>query len=101
VVAQQAVHLPAGFLGLPVQLHHEVDHADAVRPAIDEVAEEPQSCLATGPIRILVDQACSTQRALELGAVPVHVPDHVGPLLIPHEGDDTSMASRMAARYAQ
>jgi hypothetical protein len=76
VVAEQGLHLAAGVRSLFGQPHDQVDDADAVRTAVDEVTQEPQVGVAAGPGRLLVDQSGVGERGEQLVEVPVHVADH-------------------------
>ena len=64
---------PPASRRLLAEAHDQVDHADPVRPAVDEVAEEPQLGLTTGPVPFLVDQLGDVQGSGQLCEVPVHV----------------------------
>ena len=77
MVAQQGPHLAAGGRCLGGQPSNVVDDADAVRAAIDVVAEEPQPRLAARPAVRVVHQAGLAQRPAQLVAMAVNVGDDV------------------------
>jgi hypothetical protein len=77
VVAHQRLAVAAGRGGLRGQPHHEVDDADAVGPAVGEVAEEPQPRGPRRPAAVDVDEALLPQRGDELVEIAVDVTDDV------------------------
>jgi hypothetical protein len=74
VVAHERLAVAAGRGGLGGQPHHQVDDADAVGPAVGEVAEEPEPRGARAPAAGRVDQTLLPQRGHQFVQVAVHIP---------------------------
>ncbi len=75
VVAQQAGYLPTGLLRLGLEAHNQVEDRNAVRAAIDEVADKPEDCAPAGPGVVLIDQVCIAQQLDEFFHLPVDIAD--------------------------
>ncbi len=56
MVAQQRLYAAARALGLSLQTHEEIYHADAVRPSVYIVANKPERRLAARPCQVVADQ---------------------------------------------
>ena len=70
MVAEQAANRAAA---LPFQPTDEVDRADPVRASIDEIAEEPQACVAATPALGSVHEPGGPQEPGQHVAVAVDV----------------------------
>jgi len=70
VVPEQAAYRP-----FPFEPHHEIDRSDPVRPAVDEVAEQPQPRVPTRPAQPAVDEPGAAQQRDEGVEMPVDVAD--------------------------
>ena len=85
VVPEQAAHRAAA---LALEPPHEVDRADAVGAAVDEVAEEPETCVGARPRLRRVEEPGVAEEADEHVAMPVDVA---------HGEDGRRRAQRVAA----
>ena len=73
VVAEDDDDLALRLRGLVLHRHEELDHAEPVRAAVDQVTEHEESRTAPGPRAALVDEPGIHQG----GAQPVEVAVHV------------------------
>ena len=84
VIAQQGVDAAADVSGLRGEAHDEVNGAEAVGAAVDEITEEPQRGAAARPRAVRIDQTGVGERRDQLRSVPVHIADHVRRLHFRH-----------------
>jgi hypothetical protein len=57
VVPEQAPNRPLAF-----ESHDELDDSDPVRPAVDEIAEQPQARVPPRPAQVSIDKFCVAQQ---------------------------------------
>src|SRR5438270_3387191 len=78
MVTQQGCHSTTSGSGFALQAHHQIQHSNTVRSAIDKIAHKPERCCTCLPCVLSIYQIRILQELDKLFQVAMHIANNIG-----------------------